>query len=109
MAEQAVSAALQVIREGGVLKNATIKFYDSKYSVREYSIVNYLMRQYQVDIPLRTQGWINEKLSSATIKDGKCEYLQYYRKKKELCSQKFFECMNALIRAVAVSETEQAA
>ena len=109
VAEQAVSAALQVIRAGGVLKNTTVKFYDSKYSVREYSIVNYLMRQYQVDVPLRTQGWINEKLSSATIQDGTCEYLQYYRKKKEPCSQKFFECMNALIRAVAASEPEQAA
>lgn len=109
VAEQAVSVALQVIRDGGVLKNTTVKFYDSKYSVREYSIVNYLMRQYQVDVPLRTQGWINEKLCSATIQDGKCEYLQYYRKKKERCSQKFFECMNALVRAVTASEPEQAA
>lgn len=109
VAEQAVSAALQVIREGGVLKNATVKFYDSKYSVREYSIVNYLMRKYQVDVPLRTQGWINDKLSSATIKDGKCEQLRYFRAKNGRGSQKFFECMNALIRAVAASESEQAA
>lgn len=102
-AEQAVSAALQVIREGGVLKNTTVKFYQSRYSASSYSIFNYLMRQYQVDVPLRTQGWINDKLSSATIQDGKCEHLQYFRRKGGRCSQKFFECMNALIQAVIMS------
>lgn len=106
---QAVSTALQIIRDGGVLKNTLIKFYDSKYSVRDYSIFNYLMRQYHIDVPLRTQGWINEKLSSATIKDGKCKQLRYLRAKNGRGSQKFFECMNALIRAVAASEPEQTA
>ena len=109
VAEQAVSAALQVIREGGVLKNTTVKFYQSRYSASSYSIINYLMRQYQVDVPLRTQGWINDKLHSATIQDGKCEYLQYLRRKGGRCSQKFFECMNALIQAVTAQATDEAA
>ena len=109
MAEQAVSAALQVIREGGVLKNTTVKFYQSRHSASSYSIINYLMRQYQVDVPLRTQGWINDKLHSATIQDGKCEYLQYLRRKGGRCSQKFFDCMNALIQAVTAQASEEAA
>ena len=109
VAEQAVSAALQVIREGGVLKNTTVKFYQSRYSASSYSIINYLMRQYQVDVPLRTQGWINDKLHSATIQDGKCEYLQYLRRKGGRCSQKFFDCMNALIQAVTAQASEEAA
>ncbi len=109
VAEQAVSAALQVIREGGVLKNTTVKFYQSRHSASSYSIINYLMRQYQVDVPLRTQGWINDKLHSATIQDGKCEYLQYLRRKGGRCSQKFFDCMNALIQAVTAQASEEAA
>ena len=108
-AEQAVSAAIQILRNGGVLENTTVTFYQSRYSASCYSIVNYLMRLYHVDVPLRTQGWINDKLFSATIRDGKCEHLQYYHRKNCRCSQKFFDCMNALIRAVKAQAPEQAA
>lgn len=100
-AEEMVSAAIQSIREGGILKNTTIVFYQSRYHSSSYSIVNYLMRLYHVDVPLRTQGWINDKLHSATIKDGKCEHLQYYRAKNGRVSQKFFDCMRELIQAIA--------
>ena len=63
----------------------------------------YLLAQYP------TQGWINEKLSSATIRDGKCENLRYLRYKNCRGSQRFFKCMNALIRAVTEQTPEQAA
>ena len=43
--------------------------------------------------------WINEKLSSITIKDGRCEQLRYLRSKGGKCSQKFFDCVNELICA----------
>ena len=109
VAEQAVSAAIQVIREGGILENQTVVFYRSRYDSSTCSIFNYLMRQYQVDVPLRTQGWINKKLASATIQDGKCEKLRYLRYKNCRGSQKFFECMNALIRAVTQQSPDQAA
>lgn len=108
VAEQAVSAAIQVIREGGILENQTVVFYRSRYDSSTCSIFNYLMRQYQVDVPLRTQGWINKKLASATIQDGRCENLRYLRYKNCRGSQKFFECMNALIRAVTQQAPEQA-
>lgn len=109
VAEQAVSAAIQVIREGGILENQTVVFYRSRYDSSTCSIFNYLMRQYQVDVPLRTQGWINKKLASATIQDGRCENLRYLRYKNCRGSQKFFECMNALIRAVTQQSPNQAA
>ena len=107
LAEQVVSEALQIIREGGILKNQTVTFYQSRYNSSAYSIFNYLMRLYQVDVPLRTQGWINDKLINATIKDGRCKHLQYLRAKRERGSQKFFECMNDLIRAVRATVPEQ--
>ena len=104
-----ISAAIQSIREGGILKNTTIVFYQSRYHSSSYSIVNYLMRLYHVDVPLRTQGWINDRLSSVTIQDGRCVSLQFFRSRNGRGSQKFFECMDALIRAAAVSAPEQAA
>ena len=109
IAEQAVAAAVQTILNGGVLKNEKVRFCQSKYSSSTYSIINYLMRLYQVDVPLRTQGWINEKLVNATIQDGKCKRLQYFRSKGGRCSQKFFQCMNALIQAVTAQASEEAA
>ena len=106
-AEKVVSDALQVIQNGGDLENTTITFYRSRYHSSSYSIVNYLMREYQVDVPLRTQGWINDRLCSAVIRDGRCGSLQYLRRKNERGSQKFFECMNDLIRAVNARTQEQ--
>lgn len=110
-AEQAVSSAIQTIRNGGVLENESVKFYRSRCDSSTYSIVNYLMRQYQVDVPLRTQGWINDKLSSVTVRDGACTSLRYLRAKNGRVSQKFFECMDVLIQAVVkqASVKEEAA
>lgn len=99
-AEQIVNKALDILRNGGKLENQTVAFYESRYNSSSYSIVNYLMRKYGVNVPIRTQGWINEKLVSAKIEDGKCEHLQYYRAKGAQCSQKFFDCMNELIAKV---------
>ena len=100
-AEQQVQEALRVIREGGVLQNDTVEFYRDKYDSSACSIVLYLMRQYQVDVPLRTQGWINERLANATIADGRCSHLQFWGRKRDKASQRFVACMNELIRAVA--------
>lgn len=87
--QEEVSAAVQIIRNGGVLQNETVTVFRSKYDYRTHSIVNYLMRLYQVKVPLRTQGWINEKLVSVAIQDGKCASLQYRRMNKARSSQKF--------------------
>lgn len=108
-AEQVVSKALQVIRCGGVLENETVTFYRSRYDSSSCSIFNYLMRQYHVDVPLRTQGWINDKLLNATIEGGSCRRLQFLRSKGSRGSQKFFEYMDALIRAVTEQAPDKAA
>lgn len=99
-AEQTVNKAMEILRNGGKLDNDTVTFYESRYEHSSYSIVNYLMRKYGVNVPIRTQGWINEKLVSAKIEDGKCEHLQYYKAKGAQCSQKFFDCMNELLAKV---------
>ena len=93
--------AIRIIREGGVLRNDTVEFYRDKYDSSACSIVLYLMRQYQVDVPLRTQGWITSKLAAATIADGRCSHLQFWGRKSDRASQRFVVCMNELIRAIA--------
>ena len=105
-AEQMIDLAIRTIRGGGTLKNEPISLYKSRYDSSTYSIVNHLMRRYQVDVPLRTQGWINDKLVSVTIENDKCEHLRYMRSKGAQCSQKIFDCMHELILKVC-SETEE--
>ena len=100
-AEQQVQEALRVIREGGVLQNDTVEFYRSRHDSSACSIVLYLMRQYQVDVPLRTQGWITSKLAAATIADGRCSHLQFWGHGRNRASRRFVDCMNELIRTVA--------
>ena len=109
LAEQTVSAAIQIIRNGGVLENTTVMFYQNRSSFHVYSLVNYLMRQYAVKVPLRTYHWISANLCSATIQDGLCSDYRYYRKKGSRGSRKFFEYMNALIQAVTTQTAEEAA
>ena len=100
-AEQQVQEAIRIIREGGVLQNDTVEFYRSRHDSSACSIFLYLMRQYQVDVPLRTQGWITSKLAAATIADGRCSHLQFWGRKSDRASQRFVACMNELIRAIA--------
>lgn len=101
LAEQQVQDAIRIIREGGVLRNDTVEFYRSRHDSSACSIFLYLMRQYQVDVPLRTQGWITSKLAAATIADGRCSHLQFWGRKSDKASRRFVDCMNELIRAVA--------
>ena len=56
--EKAVGAALQIIRSGGTLKNDTLCYYKDDGSFVETSLILYLMREYHIVVPLRTQGWI---------------------------------------------------
>ena len=100
-AEQQVQEALRTIREGGVLQNDTVEFYRSRHDSSACSIVLYLMRQYQVDVPLRTQGWIASKLANATIADGRCSNLQFWGRKGDRASQRFVDSMDKLIHAVS--------
>lgn len=106
--EKAVGAALQIIRSGGTLKNDTLCYYKDDGSFVETSLILYLMREYHIDVPLRTQGWIKERLTSATAQEDFCGSVTYYRAKKSPCSQKFFGCMRNLIAAVHDAKEEAA-
>ena len=98
--EKVVHAALQTIRSGGTLQNVSLRYYKDDGTLVETSLILYLMREYHVNVPLRTQGWIKERLTTATVQEDFCGSVTYYRAKKSQCSQKFFDCMRELIQAV---------
>lgn len=98
--EKVVHAALQTIRDGGTLQNVSLRYYKDDGTLVETPLILYLMREYHVNVPLRTQGWIKERLTTATVQEDFCGSVTYYRAKKSPCSQKFFDCMRDLIQAV---------
>lgn len=101
-AEESADAAIEIIRNGGLLKNEQITFYEND-RMKSCTIINYLMRMYKIDVPIRTQGWINEKLRSVAVGQGTCQasYLKAKKSKsKSKCSETFFTCMFNLMRAV---------
>lgn len=106
--EKVVHAALQTIRSGGTLQNASLRYYKDDGTLAETSLILYLMREYHINVPLRTQGWINDRLATATIQEDFCGSVTYYRAKRSPCSQKFFDCMRDLIQAVHDAKKEAA-
>ena len=104
IAEETVAKAIETIKSGGKLDNDTVTFYKSVYDCSKYSIINHLMRQYRIKVPLRTQGWINDKLKSMTIADGKCEHCTFWKSQSGKCSETFWKCINKLITAVNSAE-----
>ena len=106
--EKIISAALQIIINGGTLQNNSLCYYKEDGTLVETSLILYLMREYHIDVPLRTQGWIKERLASATVQEDFCGSVTYYRAKKSQCSQKFFGCMRNLIAAVHDAKEEAA-
>ena len=105
-AEGIVEAAEHTIRVGGTLGNDCVTFYRSKYDCSTYSVVNHLFRKYGISVPLRTQGWINDRLYDVEIKDGKCGSFRYQRsaRSRTTASTVFGTYMNLLIEAVTTAK-----
>lgn len=103
-----VAAALQTIRSGGTLQNEPIRYYRDDGTLVETSLILYLMHEYHINVPIRTQGWIKERLATANVQEDFCGSVTYYRARKSQCSQKFFGCMRELITAVHNAKAEAA-
>lgn len=104
-AQQLIDQAITLIRSGnGKLENCDVIIYESCYHSHTYSIFNYLARKYDVKIPIKTQGWINESLVAITLENWKCEHCQFYKKKGNRCSTKVFEYMTQLAQAIRDKE-----
>ena len=95
-----VNAAVNTIRNGGVIQNDEVCFWKTRYDFKKYSVINYLMGQYGVDIPIRTKGWITERLVSVTVYDGHVTVCRWMRSGRGKLSDSFWEYMTRLVNAV---------
>ncbi len=100
--ERKLTEAKRIIRDGGKLKNDVINFYISRYHSEGRSIVLHLMRLYGINVPLKVQGWINNKLANVSISDSGCVGYQYMRNGRAKGSQAFYGYMDALINAIRI-------
>lgn len=92
-----------------ILSDAEYKIFKQEEvhneEVEETTVINALMKKYGVNVPLRTQGWINSKLAMIVFKDGKISY-KYYGKSQRDNSTVFkkylVELENAINEALAI-------
>lgn len=94
---QEMENALHTIRNGGILKCPSVAIYRSRFDCLERNIVNYLAKQFGIMIPLKVQGWINQRLLQVVITDGQAVSLQYQGGRG---SKTVFRYLNELIAAV---------
>lgn len=104
--EQTVSSALQAIKNGGSVQNQKVVYYETPNCGKSCSLINFLMRRYNVEVPLRTQGWIEGMLTKVIIKNGRCVGTRFLRSKKGRGSQSFYMYMDELIRSINGNPSE---
>lgn len=100
-AESAIETAIATIKNGGEIRNDAIEIFKNRYESNCYALVNVLCRRYGIKVPLRTQGWIANKLDSFTVKDGQFVGAMYLPKRRgEKPSATYQDCIKQLIAAV---------
>lgn len=97
--EKQIADAVSVLKNGGTIDNVEVCFYHSKYNATKKAIVNALMDKYGVSVPVRTKGWIADKLKQVIVCDGKCNHVRFMKGKGCQCSQSVFLCLHDLIVA----------
>lgn len=108
--EQKILHALEILKNGGVQENIPIEIYQwdrDCYTSVKYTLFQYLMKRFGISVPIRTQGWINQKLYSVTICNGMCDSVRMYSKRKHpQASETFLSCMDELLKKIAQQELE---
>lgn len=88
------------------IENIKIDVYYSAYEYKTTSLILYLMKKNCIDVPLRTQGWINKSLVEVYFENGSLVYSYIGRKSKVI-----FEYLHMLLASIeknkkAVNENE---
>lgn len=95
-----IESAKAILRNGGTLENEeiTLRNENDYYEVKTRSIINHLLDMYNISVPIRTRGFINERLASVTISaDLKGVSYSYFRRGNSKGSQKVYDLIYALI------------
>ena len=74
-----ISQAEQAIINNQKVNNKEITIYKSRYESNDTSLILYMMKLYEIKIPLKTQGWINNALASIfyDVEEGNISYSYY--------------------------------
>lgn len=94
--ERLIAKAESAIREREDLSNYSI-YSDGG---TETSVILFLMRKYNIKVPLRTQGWINSTLSRVGFDENGSVTYYYYKGKNSRNSTVFMEYLKQLVEAV---------
>lgn len=97
--EELVLAAEQAILNKQEVKNCDITIYKSRYNSSTTKLILYMMKQYGINVPLKTQGWINQALTRIQYSDGWGDYT-YNHYKSSANSTVFNKYLNQLIRVI---------
>lgn len=90
--EAQIEDAEKCVKEGRMLKNAVLD--DGR------SIVLALLKKHEISVPLKTQGWINQKLATVRYDQDGEPLVQFYRSKGCKCSESVFRYLRLLKQAV---------
>jgi len=99
IAKDLVLVAEQAIINHQEVKNQDITIYKSKYESNDTSLILYMMKLYEIKVPLKTQGWINQALTSIQYNEDWKDYsYRYY--KTSANSNVFNKYLNMFIKVI---------
>lgn len=103
ISESILVKAIDRIKDGGVVKNDEITFWKDRYDHKKVSVITELMDRYKISVPIRTRGWIMNRLNSVTIKDGNVVGCNWQKSGRAVVSDKFWDYMDQLVKAVTAN------
>lgn len=103
--EERIKRAEKAAAYEKVISDAVLSFYNKKPVGNQKmddgnTLILHLMRKYGIQVPLRTQGWINERLAKIEYRDGAVTY-RYYTSGKD--SSVFYKYLQELERRIRSS------
>ena len=100
-AEEEARKREQDARDEAELQDAIACIRNGQEVENRHGLVNTLCHRFGIQVPLRTQGWINASMYSFTTKNGRGDIVRYYKSsRRSKCSQKIHDILNELIAAV---------
>lgn len=94
-----ITEAKQAIINKEKVNNIQITIYKSKYEYNNISIILQMMKMYDINVPLKTQGWINNALANIFYDTKNNEYsYAYYSSSKN--SEVFRKYLNELVNKI---------
>lgn len=102
IAEEKITDAIRIVKDGGRVENEPITICKTVDDRKTIPLVTCLMRKYNISVPIRTQGWINDKLASVTFPNeaGDTIGLTYAKVNNRPCSGAVFSYLSELMRVV---------